>query len=67
MKPDWKDAPEWAEWLAMDGDGEWNWYEYEPFWASDYSFWVAITHGSKKQLACKGTAAPVLEKRPEAK
>lgn len=30
MKPDWKDAPEWANWLAMDGDGAWFWYESEP-------------------------------------
>lgn len=30
MKPDWKDAPEWARWLAMDADGTWYWYEFEP-------------------------------------
>jgi hypothetical protein len=30
MKPDWKDAPEWANWLAMDADGKWFWHEYEP-------------------------------------
>jgi hypothetical protein len=29
-KPDWKDAPEWANWLAMDRDGMWYWYEVEP-------------------------------------
>jgi hypothetical protein len=27
MKPDWKDAPEWANWLAMDSDGDWYWFE----------------------------------------
>jgi len=26
----WEDAPEWAEWAAMDMDGEWWWYENEP-------------------------------------
>jgi len=31
MKPDWKDAPEWAKWLAMDEDGSWYWYEKEPY------------------------------------
>lgn len=30
MKPDWKDAPDWAQWLAMDSDGVWYWYETEP-------------------------------------
>jgi len=30
MKPDWKDAPEWAQWLAMDGDGTWCWHEQQP-------------------------------------
>lgn len=30
MKPDWKNAPEWANWLAMDADGEWGWFAEEP-------------------------------------
>ena len=30
MKPDWRDAPEWAKWLAMDQNGEWHWYEERP-------------------------------------
>ena len=30
MKPEWKDAPEWANYLAMDSDGEWFWYESPP-------------------------------------
>jgi len=30
-KPDWKDAPEWANYLAMDEDGAWWWYECKPF------------------------------------
>lgn len=34
MKPDWKDAPEWSNWLAMDPNGLWCWYEYEPEWES---------------------------------
>ncbi len=28
--PDWKDAPEWANWLAMDADGRWFWYKDKP-------------------------------------
>lgn len=29
-KPSWNNAPEWANFLAMDEDGTWNWYENEP-------------------------------------
>jgi hypothetical protein len=39
MKPDWKDAPDWANWLAMDDDGEWYWYSIEPHLADDC--WVS--------------------------
>ena len=31
MKPNWKDAPEWAKYLAMDGDDmQWWWYADKP-------------------------------------
>ena len=30
MKPSWDDAPEWAQWLAMDSGGDWYWYENLP-------------------------------------
>lgn len=30
MKPDWKDAPEWARYVAMDSDGRWAWHEEKP-------------------------------------
>lgn len=39
MKPDWKDAPEWANWLAMDDDGEWWWFELKPTYKKRYSVW----------------------------
>ena len=29
-KPSWEYAPEWAEWMAQDGDGEWYWYGVKP-------------------------------------
>lgn len=25
--PEWKDAPEWAQYVAMDESGDWFWYE----------------------------------------
>lgn len=30
MKPDWKDAPEWANFMAMDCNDDWYWYEKKP-------------------------------------
>lgn len=30
-KPDWKDAPEWAQWLAMDACGCWQWFSKKPY------------------------------------
>lgn len=29
-RPDWKIAPEWARYLAMDRDGSWWWFEHMP-------------------------------------
>ena len=29
-KPDWKDAPGWADHLAQDASGAWYWFENEP-------------------------------------
>lgn len=29
-KPDWKDAPDWANYLAMDDSGYWTWFKSEP-------------------------------------
>jgi hypothetical protein len=31
MKPDWKDAPTGARWLAQDSDGSWGWHSSKPF------------------------------------
>lgn len=30
MKPEWKELPEWANYLARDADGEWRAFENEP-------------------------------------
>ena len=32
--PPWSEAPEWAQWRAMDGDGAWGWYNVTPTKAS---------------------------------
>lgn len=38
MKPDWKDAPEWAQWLARDDDGDYWWFESKP--STGRSIWL---------------------------
>lgn len=53
MKPDWKDAPEWAEWLAMDADGEWYWYSKKPFCYVEYCGW-----GSDGRTELAGVSEP---------
>jgi len=39
-KPDWKDAPEWAKYLAMDESGRWVWYEQQPYIGSQSGVWM---------------------------
>lgn len=58
MKPDWKDAPEWANWLAMDYNHEWFWHENEPF--IDHRVWESGRIQSAGVVDFKKT----LEKRP---
>ena len=47
MKPDWKNAPEWANWLAMDSDGSWYWFAEEP----DQDSYSWRSTGSRYDLA----------------
>lgn len=42
FKPSWKDAPQWANWLARDSDGRWYWYEDKPEIPQEvHNRWVA--------------------------
>ena len=36
---DWSKAPEWANWAAMDGDGEACWYKEKPETDEEYDIW----------------------------
>ena len=64
-KPDWKDAPEWANYLAAeDCDGEkiWCWFEFEPIWSFDYKAW--LLNKLRGRYARVGGDESTLEKRP---
>lgn len=39
MKPNWKDLPAWANFLALDGDGYWCWFEHEPEFSFKDNAW----------------------------
>jgi hypothetical protein len=61
MKPSWKDAPEWANWLAMDRDGTWYWYQNRPNKVID-GFWPSE---GRWEFCDTETLELILEKRPE--
>ena len=65
MKPSWDEAPEWANWLAMDEDGSWGWFEVEPkvsayfdMWDSEYTYLPADKYYSDDYWVA------TLERRP---
>jgi len=43
MIPDWRTAPRWADYLAMNLDCRWYWFEYEPEYDSKTDTWKATT------------------------
>jgi len=34
--PPWSEAPPWAEFLALDNDGQWFWYSKKPQWVGEF-------------------------------
>ena len=59
-KPKWEDAPEWAQWLAMDANGVWFWYSDKP--AVDGDCWRS---NGKYSCACDGDEwESEIEERP---
>lgn len=41
MNINWNDAPPWANYAAMDADGEWWWYASKPALSVDQGAWLA--------------------------
>lgn len=61
MKPDWEDAPEWAEYLAQDySHGKWFWYSEKPYINKGYISW-SCNPSSRYKYAM--TSPPNLEWR----
>ena len=63
MKPDWKNAPEWANWWAMDESGVCWWYEIEPYKSKVAN--VFNESGGKFESDRSNNWAESLQKRPK--
>jgi len=62
MKPSWDESPEWAQWLAMDDDGEFCWFENKPF-LSD-GMWFDAKDGREITHSFSVRGEPFIECRP---
>lgn len=50
-KPSWKDAPEWANYLAMNSSHIWQWFESKPY-VDDYEgIWELNDWNTKVEVA----------------
>lgn len=47
----WREAPEWAEWLSEDGDGDCAWWEREPFMNDPVNLRIWNLYTGKAALA----------------
>ncbi|MHB1956376.1 MAG: hypothetical protein ACYCOU_21820 [Sulfobacillus sp.] len=66
-KPDWKDAPPWAKWLATDEDGDWTWYEYKPVPCTQdgHRYWNLTRGRWKAATEINSNWKQSLERRPK--
>lgn len=62
MKPDWKDAPDWANYLACDDDGKWHWYAMRPYYEGCAKQW--ITEGQYELANSYAEGNGTLEGKP---
>lgn len=63
MKPDWKDAPQWANWLAQDNDGVWNWFQNKP--KKDGLIWSPSLGDYMEAQVRQNAWEKTIERRPE--
>jgi hypothetical protein len=61
-KPDWKNAPDWANYLAQDASGSWAWFENKPV-AIPASMWVS--DGAERIQTVVKNWKETLESRPK--
>jgi hypothetical protein len=57
-RPDWKDAPNWANYLAQDKDGSWWWYGNNPISVEDKWY----LGGKKEKASVEGDNPRIMDK-----
>ena len=70
IKPSWDEAPEWAQWFAVDGSGAHCWYETEPAMWDEFNAWDATSaeeYGKYRLILVRPDWRETLERRPEDK
>ena len=51
---DWTEAPSWAQWFAIDGNGEAWWYEIEPYVRTKDNMW-GMKFSCNREWQCEPT------------
>ena len=66
MKPNWKNAPLWANYLAQDKDGGWTWFSHKPKPEAEWERWNYSQKGARhtQALLVVENWRETLEKRP---
>ena len=64
-KPRWQYAPEWAQYMAMDRDSIWIWYEKQPTPDLMHGQWVNQCGSKFMPAVLDNHWEQSLEKRPE--
>ena len=62
-KPNWDNAPAWANYWAIDKSGKAYWYEFEPLANSDFNRWITKLGKYEADLTMEGWEN-TLEKKP---
>jgi hypothetical protein len=65
MKPHFEDAPEWANYMAMDADGTWWWFQAAPRLDEEESIWGTSGGQSGVAMVQHEDWKETLEARPK--
>lgn len=61
---DWSTAPDWANWWAMDSNGDCMWYEENPIAEPSHGEWIVNSGATQLDTSAEPSWIKTLEKRP---